>query len=119
MGTMSAFLSRTVAPSRLCIPDLPEDAAVERPRLKANFAPHVDADRIFLIGEGRHVVIEGRGPVAVLPYLDGRHTIAQIARAVGGELSLPQAFAAIRKFAAFGQLADGRPDLPEHEIAHW
>jgi ribosomal protein S12 methylthiotransferase accessory factor len=87
--------------------------------LKANFTPRVDADRIFLVGEGRHVVIEGRGPVAVLPLLDGRHTIGQIAQAVGGELSLPQVFAAIRKFAAFGQLAEGRPDLPEHEIAHW
>jgi bacteriocin biosynthesis cyclodehydratase domain-containing protein len=98
---------------------LHEDVAVDRPRLKANFTSQVDADRIFLIGEGRHVVIEGQGPIAVLPYLDGRHTIAQIAQAVGGQLSLPQTFAAIRKFGAFGQLADGRPDLPAHEIAHW
>lgn len=92
---------------------------MQQPRLKANFTTYVDADRIFLIGEGRHVVIEGRGPVTVLPYLNGRRTIAQIAQAVAGDLSLPQAFAAIRKFEAFGQLADGCPDLPDHEIAYW
>lgn len=92
---------------------------MERPRLKANFTTQVDADRIFLIGEGRHVVITGRGPVGILPYLDGRHTFAQIATAVGSDLSLPETFAAIRKFEAFGQLAEGRPDLPEHEIAYW
>jgi bacteriocin biosynthesis cyclodehydratase domain-containing protein len=94
--------------------------AVERPRLKANFTTKVDAaDRIFLIAENRHAVIAGRGPVAVLPYLDGRHTIAQIAEAVGAELSLPETIGAIRKFEAFGRLADGHPELPEHEIAYW
>lgn len=92
---------------------------MDRPRLKANFTAQVDADRIFLIAENRHVVIAGRGPVAVLPYLDGRHTIPEIVRLVGAELSPPQTIAAIRKIQAFGQLAEGRPDLPEHEIAHW
>jgi bacteriocin biosynthesis cyclodehydratase domain-containing protein len=96
-----------------------EDVAVERPRLKANFTPQVDGDRIFLVAENRHLLITGKGPVAVLPYLDGRHTIAQIAQQVGAELSLPQTLAAIRKIEAFGQLAEGHPDLPEHEIAHW
>ena len=92
---------------------------MERPRLKANFTTQVDADRVFLIAENRHLLITGRGPVTVLPHLDGRHTIAQIAQIVGAELSLPQTLAAIRKIDAFGQLAEGRPDLPEHEIAHW
>jgi len=93
---------------------------VERPRLKANFTTKVDAaDRVFLIAENRHAVIAGRGPVTVLPYLDGHHTIAQIAEAVGAELSLPETIGAIRKFEAFGRLADGRPELPEHEIAYW
>src|ERR1700730_10011543 len=94
--------------------------AVERARRKANVTAKVDADdRIFLIAENRHVVIAGRGPVAVLPYLDGRHTIAQIAEAVGAELSLPQTIAAVLKFQAFGRLAEGYPELPEHEIAYW
>jgi ribosomal protein S12 methylthiotransferase accessory factor len=93
--------------------------AVERPRLKANFTAQVDADRIFLLAENRHVIITGRGPVAVLPYLDGRHTIPEIARLVGNQLSLPQTLGAISKIRAFGQLAEGLPDLPGHEIAHW
>jgi oxazoline/thiazoline synthase len=92
---------------------------VERPRLKANFSTHVEGERIFRVAEGRSVLIEGRAPIAVLPYLDGHHTIAQIAHAVGGRLTLPQTFAAIQKIATFGQLADGCPDLPDHQIAHW
>jgi len=93
---------------------------VERPRLKANFATEiVDGERVFLLAEGRHLLVQGAGPVAVLPYLDGRHGIGEIAQAVGGKLSLAQTLAAIRKFDAFGVLADGRPDLAEHELAHW
>jgi ribosomal protein S12 methylthiotransferase accessory factor len=93
---------------------------VERPRLKANLTTKIGAaDRVFLIAEDRHVVIQGRGPVAILPYLDGHHTIAQIAEAVGDELSLPETIGAIRKFQLFGRIADGYPELPEHEIAYW
>ena len=93
---------------------------MERPRLKANLTTKIGAaDRVFLIAEDRHVVIQGRGPVAILPYLDGHHTIAQIAEAVGDELSLPETIGAIRKFQLFGRIADGYPELPEHEIAYW
>ncbi len=93
---------------------------MERPRLKANFATRVTADgRVFLLAENRHFLITGRGSATVLPYLDGAHTIAQIAQAVSGELSLPETLTAVRKFEAYGQLADGRPELPDEEIAHW
>ena len=93
---------------------------MERPRLKANFAARVAADdRVFLIADNRHYMITGRGSAAVLPYLDGRHTMAEIAAAVGGQLSLPETLMAVRKYEAFGQLAEGHPGLPEHEIAHW
>ena len=93
---------------------------MERPRLKANLTTKIGAaDRVFLIAEDRHVVIQGRGPVAILPYLDGHHTIAQIAEAVGDELSLPETIGAIRKFQLFGRVADGYPDLPDDEIAYW
>ncbi len=93
---------------------------MERPRLKANFAAEVAGDdRVFLLAENRHFLIQGRGPAAVVSYLDGRHTVSDIAQAVADRLSLTETLAAIRKFEAFGQLADGRPDLPDHEIAHW
>jgi oxazoline/thiazoline synthase len=93
---------------------------VERPRLKANFATEiVDGARVFLLAENRHFLVQGRGPVVVLPYLDGRHAIGEIAQAAGGELSLAQTLAAIRKFDAFGVLAEGRPDLSEPELAYW
>ena len=93
---------------------------MECPRLKAHFAVRVAADdRVFLLAENRHFLITGRGSAAVLPYLDGRHTIAQIAEAVSGDLSLPETLTAVRKYEAFGQLAEGRPELPDQEIAHW
>ncbi|WP_406673554.1 TOMM precursor leader peptide-binding protein [Nonomuraea sp. N2-4H] len=59
------------------------------------------------------------GAGKVLPYLDGRHTVAEIAAALSDELPLMQTLMAIRKFAAYGVLADGRAEWPEHTLAFW
>jgi ribosomal protein S12 methylthiotransferase accessory factor len=91
-----------------------------RPRLKAHFAAQVvDGSRVFLLAEGQHYLIRGTEPAKVLPYLDGRRTIAEIAGELSGELSLPQVLVGIRKFAAFGHLAEGRPDWPDATLAYW
>ena len=93
---------------------------MERPRLKAHFtAAVVDDSKVFLVAESQHYLVQGAGPVAVLPYLDGRHTVADIALALSSRLSLPEVLFAIRKYEASGQLADGRPDLPEPALAYW
>ena len=93
---------------------------MDLPRLKANFAVEVvDGEKVFLLAEDQHILVQGRGPAAVVPYLDGQHTIAQIAQLVGSKLSLAATLAAIGKFDAFGQLADGLPDLPRAQLAYW
>ncbi|WP_405088073.1 TOMM precursor leader peptide-binding protein [Microbispora sp. NBC_01389] len=93
---------------------------MDHPRLKAHFtAQVVDGSKVFLLAEGQHYLVQGEGAVKVLPYLDGRHTIADIAQELTGELPLTQVLLAIRKFAAFGHLANGRPDWPDHTLAYW
>jgi ribosomal protein S12 methylthiotransferase accessory factor len=93
---------------------------VELPRLKAHFtASVVDDSKVFLVAENQHYLVQGAGPVAVLPYLDGRHTVAEIAMRLSSTLSVPDVLFAIRKYEASGQLVDGRPDLPDAALAYW
>jgi len=93
---------------------------MERPRLKAHFSAEiVDDSKIFLLAEDEHYIIQGIGAVKVLPYLDGKHTIAEIATALSGELPIAAVFGAIKKFGAYRVLADGADDLSGGERAFW
>ncbi len=93
---------------------------MDRPRLKAHFSVEiVDGSKIFLLSEDEHYILKGTGVVKVLPYLDGRHTIAQIAQALSGELSAAMVFSAIKKFAAYHVLADGVGGPGGGERAFW
>ena len=62
---------------------------MERPRLKAHFRAIVSADDVYIAAEDRHFLVRGPGAAAVLPYLDGEHTIADIAIALGPALGRP------------------------------
>src|SRR5258708_38067629 len=64
-------------------------------------------------------MVEGAGGIKGRPFLDGTNTIAQIAQALSGELSLAATFAAIRRFAAYSVLADGPAALSGGELAFW
>jgi oxazoline/thiazoline synthase len=93
---------------------------MERPRLKAHFSAEVvDESKVFLLAENEHYLIQGPGAVRVLPYLDGRHTTAQIAQALAGELPPTATFVAVRRYAAYNVLADGPSSLPDGERAFW
>lgn len=93
---------------------------MERPRLKAHFQTEVvDSSRVFLLAEGQHFFVEGRAAVAVLPYLDGRHTVGEIVSRVAGDISFPDALHALRKYQLAGHLAEGRPPLPDGALAFW
>ncbi|MGW2216949.1 TOMM precursor leader peptide-binding protein [Nonomuraea sp. NPDC001684] len=93
---------------------------MDRPRLKAHFTPQViDGSKVFLLAEGQHYLVQSAGAGKLLPYLDGRRTVAEIASALSDEVPLPQTLIAIRKFAAFGHLANGRPDWPDSALAFW
>ncbi|MFG1971167.1 TOMM precursor leader peptide-binding protein [Nonomuraea fuscirosea] len=93
---------------------------MDRPRLKAHFTAQViDGSKVFLLADGQHYRVQAAGAGRLLPYLDGRHTVAEIAATLSGELPLTQTLTALRKFAAFGVLAEGRPDWPEGTLAFW
>jgi oxazoline/thiazoline synthase len=96
------------------------DELVEYPRLKANFvADVVDGTKVFLVAEDEHYLVQGGAAVQVLPFLDGRHTVVQIATALAAGAPLSETFRALRKFEMSGLLAEGRPDLPEDQLAYW
>ncbi len=93
---------------------------MEQPRLKAHFSAEVvDGSKVFLVAEDEHYLIQGTGPVKILPYLDGRHTVPQIAEALSSELSLAGTVGAIRRFAAYDVLADGPGAPTGGELAFW
>jgi oxazoline/thiazoline synthase len=92
---------------------------VEHPRLKAHFRAIVSADDVYLAAEDRHFLVRGPGAAAVLPYLDGRHTIADIAIALGPALGPADVLRAVTRYRMYDALADGRPDLRPAELAYW
>ncbi|MEV7417483.1 TOMM precursor leader peptide-binding protein [Streptomyces sp. NPDC089919] len=93
---------------------------MEKPRLKAHFHVEVvEGERVFLYAEGQDYLVPGRAAAAVLPYLDGRHTVMEIVQALAGTLPIPAVLAALSRFGAAGHLAEGRPELPERTLAYW
>ena len=92
---------------------------MDRPRLKAHFRVVVSGQEVFLTAEDRHYLVTGRGAAAVLPYLDGRHTVADIAVSLSGTVAPADVLLAVGKYAAHGTLADGSPAIPEAELAYW
>jgi oxazoline/thiazoline synthase len=90
------------------------------PRIKAHLSAEVvGTSKVFLVAEDHHYLVQGEASVRVLPYLDGKHTVGEIASALSNVVSLPEIIFAVRKYDMFGHLADGRPDLPDRELAYW
>ncbi len=93
---------------------------MERPRLKAHFHREVvDGNKVFLIAEERHFLVQGEEPVALLPLLDGRTDVVEIVQRLAGSIPLLQVLGALRRYEAAGYLAEGRPELPDAELAFW
>jgi len=93
---------------------------MERPRLKAHFhAEAADRERVFLIAEEQHFLLQGEEPVALLPLLDGRNDVMEIVQQLAGQIPLPRILTALRRYEAAGYLAEGHPELPDSELAFW
>ena len=93
---------------------------MERPRLKAHFHTEVvDREKVFLIAEEQHYLIQGEEPVALLPLLDGRSDVVEIVQQLAGRIPLPRILTALRRYEAAGDLAEGHPGLPDSELAFW
>jgi ribosomal protein S12 methylthiotransferase accessory factor len=76
-----------------------------RPRFKAHLTVRVvGTDKVFLVAEDGHHLVRGEAAAAVVPYLDGHHTTAQIVDRVRGRVSFADCVAALTSYHRFGHI---------------
>jgi oxazoline/thiazoline synthase len=93
---------------------------IGKPRLKANLTPFVvDADMVFLVAEHRHYLLRGTTPTALMPYLDGHHSIGDIVGALAGRVPFAEIVRAVCELDQAGYLADGNGCADRRELAAW
>ena len=93
---------------------------IDKPRLKANLTPFVvDADIMFLVAEHRHYLLRGTTPTALMPYLDGHHSIGDIVDALAGQVPFVEILCAVSELGQAGYLANGNGCVDRRELAAW
>lgn len=91
---------------------------MDHPRLKAHLVPVVTADeKVFLLTESDSFLIGGPAERAVLPLLDGRHSMGEVAASLALRQSLPAVLGAFRKFERAGLLASGHSRFSREQTA--
>jgi oxazoline/thiazoline synthase len=92
---------------------------LKRPRLKASLTlATVDENKLFLISEQRHVLLEGRVAAAVAPLLTGELTTAEIAAELA-ELPLAEVLGTVDKLQRLGQVVEGPGAGAASSVAWW
>jgi oxazoline/thiazoline synthase len=93
---------------------------IDKPRLKAHLIPFaVDDDLVFLVAEHRHYLLRGSAPAAMMPYLDGHHTIGDIVGALAGQVSFHEILRTVSELHRAGHLADGNGCSDRRVLAAW
>jgi oxazoline/thiazoline synthase len=93
---------------------------VDLPRFKAHLVPQVvSPDRVFLVAEERHYLVQGKAVADVVPFLDGTHTIAEIAQKLSDRFTLGEVVFAISKYQRFNHLAEGPVGTDRAAVAYW
>lgn len=93
-------------------------SAWARPRLKAHLSAQVvGPEQVLLLSEECSYLVAGAACVAVVPYLDGQSSLADIVAATADRISFSDCVYAVSKFHRSGHLADGDqtvsgPDRP-------
>lgn len=89
-----------------------------RPRLKSHVSRAlVDDDKLFIVDEGRHFLLEGRAAVSLALLLDGTHELEELFGEHG--LPLDDVLRTIHGLDRIGQLADG-PGIQDLQAnAYW
>jgi len=83
---------------------------LKRPRLKASLTrATVDDDKLFLISEQKHYLLEGKAAAAVAPLLNGEQSTAEIAAELPS-LPLSEVLGTVAKLERLGHLAEGPAD---------
>lgn len=93
---------------------------MDLPRFKAHLVPQVvGSDRVFLVAEEGHYLVQGKAVPEVVPFLDGTHTIAEIAQKLSDRFTLGEVVFAISKFQRFHHLAEGPVGTDRATVAYW
>ena len=80
----------------------------DKPRLKAHLTARLSGPaRVFLLAEDSYHLVHGAAAAAIVPYLDGTHTLADIVEATSAKISYTDCVLALTTFATAGHLADG------------
>ena len=78
------------------------------PRFKASFDVHSLGDRtLFLLDEHRQVILENPRYVVLAPLLDGRHTLADMARITADRLPLHELYFLLGQLQRQGLIVEG------------
>jgi bacteriocin biosynthesis cyclodehydratase domain-containing protein len=82
----------------------------DRPRFKQHYRQEVTPHGVLLLSERSEVALRGAAYLKVAPFLDGRHTTAEIVNRLEGELPEAEVLYAIRLLEQKGHVvADGGP----------
>src|SRR5271154_3666705 len=91
---------------------------LKRPRLKSSLTrATVDDDKLFLISEQKHYLLEGKAAAAVAPFLTGEQSTAEIAAELSS-LPLSEVLGTVAKLERLGHLAEG-PAGTDADGAWW
>ena len=86
---------------------------LERPRFKNSpLVEVIEPDQVVLISEAETVVLKGRLAARLAPFLDGQHTVSDIAKQFHGQLGIADIRLELSLLAAAGFLVETDPAHP-------
>jgi ribosomal protein S12 methylthiotransferase accessory factor len=92
--------------------------------LRPRFRPHlrvevVQGEGVFLLSDGRHVLLRGRLYELLAPYLDGRATADEVCEHLSERASPAEVYFALGQLERKEYLCDGDGGLPASHAALW
>ena len=80
---------------------------IEKPKFKDCFSVEIlESDHVFLMRESGHKVLTGKPYKQLAPWLDGEHTLIDLAERLQGELSLPMIQFTLNKLENIGCITE-------------
>jgi ribosomal protein S12 methylthiotransferase accessory factor len=94
---------------------------ITRPQLAPGFYSVVvpDEDAALLLSEHETQLLRGRLYRAVVPRLDGRHTIPELIAQLQGQVSPPEVYYAVMRLAEQGYVVEAGVGVPVAWAAYW
>lgn len=87
---------------------------IQRPKLNWEWRYYLlDSQSAMLVREEGEIVISGALPVALLPYLDGTHTLTEIVEALNGKFRRDHIYYALLKLQKEGYISDAVLDVQQ------